>query len=85
MHSNSVAASHLECQSVGRIAESANIFSLTAQEASNGAGSASNFSLITKENGKSYKIIQEALNGAESANIFSLTTQEASNVAQLAS
>ena len=56
-------------------AESANIFSLTTQEASNGAERASNFSLITQENGKSDKIIQEALNGVESANIYSLTTQ----------
>ena len=50
-----------------------------------GAERASNFSLVTKENGKSVKIIQEALNGAESANIFGLTTQEASNGAGRAS
>ena len=66
-------------------AESANIFSLTTQAASNGAGNASNLFLITQENGKSYKITQEALNGAESANIFSLTTQEASNGVEKAS
>ena len=38
--------------------------------------------MIIQENGKSDKIIQEALNGVESANIVSLTTQEASNGAE---